>query len=171
MADPITAVGTASAALQIAQMALQTGNYLCKLAKAITKVEQTVSNLAAEAIAVSEACNLINQEIQGVLPGQGVDGNSKYDEDGSLWKSVTLQLVATRATVRDLRTIVGEDDNESKDFFQRARKQIHLDRNKEGLEAIQHRLHVHTQSLQMALQMVNMFVLNPICSSCLAYAC
>ncbi|KAK3669769.1 hypothetical protein LTR78_010342 [Recurvomyces mirabilis] len=158
MADPITAIGTASAALQIAQMALQTGSYLCKLAKAISKVEQTISSLGAEAIAVSNACNLINQEIEGVLPAQGVDGNSKYDEDGSLWKSVTLQLVATRNTVRDLRAIVGEDDNESKDFFQRARKQIHLDRNKDGLAAIQHRLHVHTQSLQMALQMVNIKV-------------
>lgn len=50
---------------------------------------------------------------------------------------------------------------ESKDFFERARKQIHLDKNKDELEAIRRRLHTHTQSLETALQMVNMSVAHP----------
>ncbi|KAK5129852.1 hypothetical protein LTR08_002760 [Meristemomyces frigidus] len=102
MADPITALGTASAALQIGQVAMEMGSYLWKPRKAIGKVDQTVSNLAAEANALGQACNLINQEIKGVLPAQSVETNSQYDGDGLLWKSVTLQLVDTTVTVGDL---------------------------------------------------------------------
>lgn len=158
MADPITAFSTASAAFQVAQIAMQTGRYLWKLGKAISKVEQTVRNLAAEVDAVSQACNLIDQEIKGVLPNRGAELGEKYDEDDTLWRTVTLQLIATKATVHDLQVIVGEDGNESKDIFKKASKQLHLNRNRDELEAIKHRIQVHTQSLQMALQMVNMYV-------------
>jgi hypothetical protein len=118
-------------------------------------VEETVSNLAAEAQALSQACNMIHQEIKGVLPGESAAAN-KYDEHGQLWKSINMQLVETQITVIDLRRIIGDDGQESKDFFQRARKQIYLDRNKSELQEINRRMHTHTQSLQMALQMVNM---------------
>ena len=161
MADPVTALSTAASALQIAKLAIQASNYLWKLGKAIPKVDQTLGNLATEAKALSQACNLINQEIKAVLPAPSVETSSQYDEDGNLWQSVTLQLVDVKFTVRDLQQIVGEDGQESKDFFQKARKQMHLNQNKDELEAIRRRLHTHTQSLQMALQMVNMFVLLP----------
>ncbi|KAK3625480.1 hypothetical protein LTR56_020380 [Elasticomyces elasticus] len=155
MADPFTALSTAAAAFQIGQMAMDMGNYLYKLGKAISKVDQTVSSLAVEAEALYQACNLISQEIKGVLPAPGLKNERPYDEDGSLWRSVTLHLMDTRVTVGDLQQVVGDDTEESKDFFQRARKQMHLDKNKDELESIRRRLHTHTQSLQMALQMVN----------------
>ncbi|KAK5681512.1 hypothetical protein LTS10_006044 [Elasticomyces elasticus] len=155
MADPFTALSTAAAALQIGQMAMNMSSYLYKLGKAISKVDQTVSSLATETEALYQACNLISQEIKGVLPDPGLENKRPYDEDGSLWRSVTLHLKDTKVTVGDLQRVVGDDTQQSKDFFQRARKQMHLDKNKDELESIRRRLHTHTQGLQMALQMVN----------------
>ncbi|SMQ46287.1 unnamed protein product [Zymoseptoria tritici ST99CH_3D7] len=155
MADPITALGTAAAAFQVGKMTMELCTYLWKLGRAASKVEETVANLAAESSALSQACDLIGQEIKAVLPAQGGESASQYDEHGFLWKSINLQLVETQSTVGDLQRIVGEDGQDNLDFFQKARRQMYLDRNKSELDTIHRRLHTHTQSLQMALQMVN----------------
>lgn len=163
MAEPITAFGTAAAALQVGKMAIQTGSYLWKLGRAISQVDSTVTTLAAETNSLGQVCNFIEQEIQGVLSAKngGTGDRDQYDDSGHFWESVNLQLVQTKVTIDELNGIVGGDVSVSRDFFQRARKHMHLDKNKNELEAIRRRLHIHSQSLEMALQMVNMSVTNP----------
>lgn len=161
MADPFTALGAAASAFQIGKVALELGTYLWKLGKAVTKIKQTVNNLAAEAEALSQVCVLIDGEISG--PG-GIGMSSQYDQDGLLWKSACLQLTATKDTIGDLRRVVGADGQEIEGLIEKIRKQIDLDQKKDELETIRQRLHTHTQTLQTTLQMINMLVLDSIYS-------
>ncbi|OQO13504.1 hypothetical protein B0A48_01733 [Cryoendolithus antarcticus] len=158
MADPLTAVGSAAAILQITGQAWQLGKALQKFYRETQHIDETVKLLGVEVESLGDSCDLVHEQLESIVNVEAASGASAYDRDGKLWRTVCAEADQCRNTLDGLRKIVDRVKGERSSFTAQAMRQVKLNKNKENIEGIRQRIGLHSQSLQTVLQVINIRV-------------
>ena len=154
--DPFTALGTASAVLELGRTAWKLGSALVKLYRDTKCVDATIDKLAREVKALSNECDLVHAEMEDVIKASETQGASPYDIDGRLWECLATQVQECNETIQALEHVVNDVAQKASDVIGQAQRQMRLNKNRENLEGIRLRIRTHTDTMRTTLLVINM---------------
>ena len=145
--DPISIV---SLAASLTQGAYQVSKFIASSAS----VDTTLTELQTEVVGLGNVLKSIETSLEGpaaARKGGGVVGEAE------LWTSLAFAIKDAERTITALQGIVqGLLGTKSTGIFRKMVRQAKLSLNTDEITAIRARIHTHTSSLQVALQMATM---------------
>ena len=155
MADPLTAIGTAAAVLDLGKLVWKLGTALVKLYQDTKCIDRTVKELADEVKALGDECDLVYSELEVVISTPSGGEPSPYDVDGRLWGCLHAKVEECKITVDSLGSIVQSVSIRSADFIAQTQRQLKLNHSRDDMARLRERIKSHTDGLRMVLLMVN----------------
>ena len=150
--DPVSITCAAGTATHGAYW-VSTGLY--NFIKASKVVDKTVNELQCEVVGLQGVLKSIGSCLQNSVAGRKGGGAAGEDE---IWTSLDVAIKDAQRTIDALQNIVQDlNTTRSSGFFRRAAKQVKLNLDAGQIDDIKVRIHTHTTSLQLALQMTTMF--------------
>ena len=149
--DPLsiaTAVLAASQAVSSVSQALYT------FITSVKSVDDSIRNLHSEVQSLAAVLEAIEHALKQPIVTEAREYTSLAS---GVWRSVNHAINDSQHTVRALGTILeglGDADKAS-NSFRKVKKQIKLKFNARDISSIKDRIHTHTISLQLALQMLS----------------
>nr|OQO20191.1 hypothetical protein B0A51_12511 [Rachicladosporium sp. CCFEE 5018] len=161
MADPLTAIGSAAAILQLTEEAAKLGIYLCKLYKDTKHVDKTVDQLGVEVVTLGETWTVVHVQLHAVI--QTTAGTKRasigvYDSTGQLWKCICDQVQHCWRTLKDLQGIIDAIGGTHGNIVTQIKRQIKVEGSKEAISSVRQRVGLHMSSIQMILQLISIEV-------------
>ncbi|KAK6435460.1 hypothetical protein LTR95_008354 [Oleoguttula sp. CCFEE 5521] len=158
MADPLTAIGSAAAILQLTEEAAKLGIYLCRLYKDTKHVDKTVDQLGVEVVTLGETWTAVHVQVEDIIKatsGKNSASISVYDSNGQLWRCICDQVQHCWSTLRELQAIISDIGVAHGNIYTQVKRQIKVDGSKEAIGGIRQRIGLHMSSIQVILQLIN----------------
>jgi hypothetical protein len=153
--DPITIISTIGAVGAVA-------NSVCSLSlKLYTFIEDT-KNINQAVTDLVEEVNALNSILETVKSGLESDlvklaeQRANSEDSRLLWESIQGSLINCQSTIDRLEKAVADVRPEGKNFAKQAVRRIKLNLKDTELTSFRTQIRTHTNTLQMALQMVNL---------------
>nr|OQO19911.1 hypothetical protein B0A51_13898 [Rachicladosporium sp. CCFEE 5018] len=158
MADPLTAIGSAAAILQLTEEAAKLGIFLCKLYKDTKHVDKTVDQLGLEVVTLGDTWTIVHIEVKKIIAvtsGASSASTSVYDSNGQLWKCICDQVQHCWNTLKELQKVVETIGVAHGNIIAQVIRQIKVDWSKEDISGIRQRVGLHMSSIQVILLLIN----------------
>ena len=158
--DPLTIIGLAGAAIELARKAFETGELLAVFVNDVKNIDQTLKSLYSEVKALSAACELVGTRVRGIAEAIDRDNNveSNGGSESPLWVNVRTQLDDCSETISSLAHALKGLAKKKDNFFKQAWRQIQLDMKMKDIDEARNRIRSHTASLQLVLQAITLEV-------------
>ena len=150
-----TAVGTASAVLELSKAAWKLGIFLSKLGWDTETVDDTLGNLAGEVKSLGNQCDLVYAELEDLLSKSETASPPPYDVDSRIWDCLATQVEETSRTVQELELFVKSVSGEESDFIDQAQRQRKLDQSKDQIACVRTKVCRHTDNLHATLLLID----------------
>ena len=149
--DPVSIICAAGSATQ---GACWVSTRLYSLITSSTVVDKTLTELQSEVEGLNGVLQSVEKSLKG--PAAARKGSGAVGED-EIWTSLDVAIKDTQRTICALQGMVqGLTATKTTSFFRKAVKQVKLNLNADEISGIRVRIHTHTNSLQLALQMATM---------------
>lgn len=150
-----SAVGTASAVLELSKAAWKLGSSLSKLDLDTIIVDTTVRNLAVEVKSLGNECDLVYAKLEEVVSKSETGSPQPYDVDDRMWICLATRVEETSRTMQELELFVKSVRVEESSFIGQAQRQRKLDQSKGQIASIRTKVCRQTDNLRTTLQLIN----------------
>jgi hypothetical protein len=150
-----SAVGAASAVLELSKAAWKLGSSLSKLDLDTTIVDTTVKNLAGEVKSLGNECDLVYTKLEGVVSKSETASPQPYDVDNRIWICLATQVEDTSRTMQELELFFKSVRVEESSFTSQAQRQRKLDHIKGQIASIRTKVYRQTDNLRTMRQLIN----------------
>lgn len=148
--DPVTVLHIADTAVGIARTAYGVGVSLYSFMQDTRKVDQTLEGLVSDTNSLGDACELLGKRMRIIT-----HKHSNARQVGG-WACVDSQVHDCRKTMLQLQKAVSSVEDDKRNFFAQARRQIELNMKAKDIGEVRNRIQSHAASLRLVLQAVAM---------------
>jgi hypothetical protein len=162
--DPLTIVASVAATSRAVTTISIT---LAQFIRDTKQVDNTVDGLLREVDSLKRSLSAIEDVIQQPATQAVI----LQDQECNLGNSIDDSLVECRITLEGLDRILGEIEvkSPSRNLFRQAVKQIKVNWNSDEFRTLRGQMHSHCLSMQLALQIINVYVTSCIASDVLRF--